>query len=508
MARFRMQFVTLMVFTASIMFLPPTLAQRSGETLKPRTQSLGGGAFKPSAEITTKGAARTLETASGGAPAPFTHLLLRWNATEAAEEGVEFAVRASRDGRDWTAWGALVENPDLHDEQMPDIHWTGVIHTGLARFWQLRVSLNPDPQGTLPVLREVQIDTVDARGSVLPGQGKAAAVSLGAKQLSGQPAFVPRTAWGGSNVIRNSRAPRWRPATHLVVHHSADPNSLRPTEATWTDRVRAEWAFHRYQRGWGDLGYNWVIDPNGVIYEGRNGSSDPTRDAVGVHDAANEGSMSVVLLGTFGPRSRPGAMAPTAAAQAALVRLLAWKAGQRAIDPLGSSVYEGCATSRACLRVHPGGVVGNIVGHREVIPSSSACPGDLAMEVLPSIRGRVAEALLTPEDGKSPLPTDPAEPAAPGDPATEPPPDPGAPPPDAAPTPTPPMPNLVGLGEQQAKEALARLRIYMVVVDYQGRDRLGEIHDQFPPYAVVSHNPPAGAPARAGMLVQLGVRAP
>ncbi len=75
-------------------------------------------------------------------------------------------------------------------------------------------------------------------------------------------------------------------------------------------------------------------------------------------------------------------------------------------------------------------------------------------------------------------------------------------------TPVPEMPNLVGLDENQAREALAELGAGLVVVDYQGQDRLGDLYGQFPPSAVVSHTPPAGAPATPGMLVTLGVRAP
>lgn len=486
MVRRRVQLGWLAFFTASVMLLPAAAEQPATAALTPRSQLLGARAFSAVRPFKTDGLARSLQTAAAAAPAPFTYLLLRWRASGAGQ--VDFAVRASRDGRSWTTWADVGENEDLHDGRAPDVHWGGVLHTGLARFWQLRVRLSPGADGVTPAVREVRVDTVDARGG---GQPRPAVVD--AKQTSGPPGFVSREVWGGSTVVRNSRAPRWYPANHLIVHHSADPNSLRPREATWADRVRAEWAFHRYQRGWGDLGYNWLIDPDGVIYEGRSGSADPARDAVGVHDTANEGSMSVVLLGTFGPRTSLQAMMPTAAAQDALVRLLAWKVGQRGIDPFGSSRYEGCATSNACARVHPGGVVKNIAGHRDVLAGRSGCPGDLAMDVLPSIRSRVAQALAASAAGDPPLAA-PAEPVAPGASVT--------------PTPLPTMPNLTGLGETQAKQALARLGIYMVIVDYQGRDRLGVLYDQFPPYAVVSHLPPPGAVARPGMLVKLGIRAP
>lgn len=88
---------------------------------------------------------------------------------------------------------------------------------------------------------------------------------------------------------------------------------------------------------------------------------------------------------------------------------------------------------------------------------------------------------------------------------------PTATPPKPAPTRAPAgprMPSLVGLGENQAKAVLANLGVGNVVVDYQGRDRLGAVYDKFVPYAVVSHSPGAGAAVTPGMTVVLGVRAP
>lgn len=74
--------------------------------------------------------------------------------------------------------------------------------------------------------------------------------------------------------------------------------------------------------------------------------------------------------------------------------------------------------------------------------------------------------------------------------------------------PVPRVPNLIGLGENQARDLLASLGVTSVVVDYQGQDRLGDLYNSFPPYAVVSHSPGAGTPIEPGMTVVLGVRAP
>ncbi len=140
-------------------------------------------------------------------------------------------------------------------------------------------------------------------------------------------------------------------------------------------------------------------------------------------------------------------------------------------------------------------------GEGQIIPT--AAPTGMPITPMPAPTTPVPAALplppIAPTEAPAvptPVPTVPALPTAPPTPVV--------------PTemPTAVLPSLIGLGEDQAKGALAALGITQVVVDYQGRDRLGDLHDSVPAYAVVSHSPPAGAPTGPGTQVVLGVRAP
>ncbi len=111
----------------------------------------------------------------------------------------------------------------------------------------------------------------------------------------------------------------------------------------------------------------------------------------------------------------------------------------------------------------------------------------------------VAKPTPAPKPTASPRPNEPAQPAQPNQPAPK---------PEPTARPVARIPNLIGLGENQAKATLANLGITNVVVDYQGQDRLGDLYAAFPPYAVVSHSPGAGTPIEPGMTVVLGIRAP
>src|SRR4051794_31674896 len=308
MIRRRLHLCLLICFICSGVFLERTGAQ-TAHSLKPHAQTItpaafaigGGQGITSGADgLAPTGASATATTAVTAAPDLFTYVMLRWEATTPLSATVAFEARASETGRSWTSWGSLPENDDLIDQkESARIHWSSIVYAGPAHFWQLRATLTKGPTGSKPVVRQAQLYTVDASASTNPTGRPAGAAPDGSIS---RPTFVSRAEWGGSEVLNNSVGPVWYPANHIVVHHTADANSLGSRESSWADRVRAEWAFHTYPsgRGWGDIGYNWLIDPNGVIYEGRNGSSSLDQDSVGFHDTANYGSMGVALLGTFG----------------------------------------------------------------------------------------------------------------------------------------------------------------------------------------------------------------
>ncbi len=320
------------------------------------------------------------------APTPFTHMLLRWDATVPTSAALEIEVRASSDGKTWTDWGEVHPNDDLWmPEDGADVVWSETIYAGEdARFWQVRAIFEPDADGNIPELRQIDVNTVDARfGSDAQPATTEDSASGGELTSVAKPAVVSRTGWNCPDGQDSRAQPVYYPVNHMVVHHTADANGLVGSERSWADRVRAEWSFHTYTRDWGDVGYNYLIDPNGVIYEGRAGGD----DAVAFHDTANYGSMGISLIGTY------SSVEPTAASISSLVELLAWKSVQKDIDPLGRSYYYGCAISSYCRSYNASATVDNISGHRHVTPNRTTCPGEQVVDILPTVRNRVYERL-------------------------------------------------------------------------------------------------------------------
>jgi len=178
-----------------------------------------------------------------------------------------------------------------------------------------------------------------------------------------KPAVVSRTEWG---CPEGQSSPYWtyqyHTVTHVIIHHTDTPNN----ETDWPARVRQIWNYHYYTKGWKDIGYNYLIDPNGVIYEGRAGGDNVIAGHALPH---NVGTMGVAFLGSFTSSD------PTSAALRSAEALIAWKCSQNIINPLGSGADD------------YGTNYSFIAGHRDV--SATVCPGDRLYALLPSIRQNV-----------------------------------------------------------------------------------------------------------------------
>src|SRR6056297_16416 len=153
--------------------------------------------------------------------------------------------------------------------------------------------------------------------------------------------------------------------THLIVHHSAGPNS----SSDWAAVVRSIWDFHVNGRGWADIGYHYLIDPNGEIYQGR------ADDIQGAHFCAqNRNAMGMCVLGTFTD------VAPSSAARSSWVDLAAFAACKWEVSPLSRSIH---ASSGLDLL--------GVSGHRD--GCATACPGQTFYDQLPIWRASVAAAI-------------------------------------------------------------------------------------------------------------------
>ena len=294
-------------------------------------------------------------------PEPFIAVSLAWKG-----ESRSFEARFSNDGRRWSDWVQLHLDP--HGEQSPE-HYVSELYFAEAssRYVQFRAN------GPAEHLRAHFYD---------PGPTKERSenydepVSFRGPDYCPcpQPDYQDREDWCPDGSCPPDPTPDYTNATHLIVHHSAGPN----TATDWAAVVRSFWDYHTINNGWDDIGYNWLIDPDGVIYEGRGDG------VLGAHFCCkNGGTMGVCVIGDFTN------ITPTEEALNALRDLLAWKACDADIDPLGKAFHPSS-----------GLVLDNISGHRDGYdPNASSscricgteCPGDAFYPLLGQVRSSVAD---------------------------------------------------------------------------------------------------------------------
>lgn len=152
----------------------------------------------------------------------------------------------------------------------------------------------------------------------------------------------------------------------IVIHHTATVKNLDdPAKA-----IRDIYIWHTLSKGWGDIGYNYIIDQQGNIYEGRFGGE----MVVGAHAGrGNHGSIGIAVLGNYQDDE------PAEAVLSSLAALIQQKAAQYNIDTEGASTFRG--------ENYP-----NVMGHREVM--STSCPGDRLYALLPILR-KLAKVEIT-----------------------------------------------------------------------------------------------------------------
>jgi hypothetical protein len=201
------------------------------------------------------------------------------------------------------------------------------------------------------------------------------------------PPVVTRAQWGADEALRRA-APSFASVSKLIVHHTVSAND----EPDPAGRIRAIYRYHTQANGWSDIGYNFLVDQRGRIYEGRfarayrrgqapTGASTSGKGVIGAHAKDhNAGSVGIALLGTY------TSAGPTAAAVEALVKLCAWLAERYRIDPMGATPFTNARDERIRFS--------NIAGHRDVVPT--ACPGNGAYGLLDHVRRHAA---LTMADG-------------------------------------------------------------------------------------------------------------
>jgi hypothetical protein len=196
-------------------------------------------------------------------------------------------------------------------------------------------------------------------------------------QLANAPPIIPRLSWGADESIRRA-PPQFAPTLQAAfIHHTAGTNSYTPDQSAAI--VRGIEIYHVQGNGWNDIGYNFLVDKYGQIFEGRYGGVD--KNVIGAHtEGFNTGTVGISMIGQYDSTQ----ISP--AATKALEQLLSWRLDLAHIDPLSSMTYSSNGNPR-----FPAGTpvdLRAISGHRDAYFTD--CPGNALYAQLPAIAKAVA----------------------------------------------------------------------------------------------------------------------
>ncbi|MFE1557616.1 N-acetylmuramoyl-L-alanine amidase [Streptomyces sp. NPDC058734] len=229
--------------------------------------------------------------------------------------------------------------------------------------------------GELPA--GLRLDLVDPGPDPRPAAPVPVPAAYGAAAGS-RPRIVPREGWGAAGGPGEA-AVYGRDVKAVFVHHTAQSNDYECTDSPAV--VRGLQALHQRVNGWKDLGYNYVVDKCGTVFEGRAGGSG--RPVTGAHTLGfNADTVGVAVIGHYTDVEAPPQ------ATAAVARLAAWALGRYGHAPSGtveltSSIDNG--RFRAGQRV----TVERVSGHRDVF--ATECPGSALYRQLPAVRAEASD---------------------------------------------------------------------------------------------------------------------
>ena len=374
---------------------PPTISAAAQETTPLRAGEL---AFDDM--VSAFGATDWVEFRT---PHQFGALGAHWSS--ASDDDVHLAISVSADGVTWSDWQTLHASSHgpvaAQTTKRADRRFAELALTETSRAIRCRAVDHDGRSVAAPAdLRLVYID---------PGVSPALAAPIPAVSAfaTSAPAIVTRAEWGCDEKYRFDKdgdeiwEREYYTIEKVIIHHTDSPNSQDPRAA-----LRAIYYYHAVTQEWGDIGYNYLIDRNGTVYEGRFGGP----NVVAGHALQyNYGSVGIGLLGSFtntpkpspspSPSAKPGT--PTArpstspsptptprqtvppyatpAMETALINLVAHVG--RYLDPSGKYFFIDK-------------MIPNIVGHRDVL--STSCPGDNFYPRLAAIRAGAASILGAP----------------------------------------------------------------------------------------------------------------
>jgi hypothetical protein len=339
----------------------------------------------------------------------FDRIAIHWVTIVGAESTVGFELRTSADGAVWSGWAEVADEDDMLDRDRNEHYGPPQTTVDGARFAQYRAWLLGGDPGAIVRVGVTFMDVTDLNAGPLArlvndvvGAFKDAGASYADAAPVGASKILSRTDWGADESLF-FWTPEYKRVQKAIVHHTAGDDGGSNVAAT----IRAIYYYHAVTRGWGDIGYNYLVDKFGNIWTGRVGGD---HVIAGHAYGWNDGSFGVAAIGTFTSAQ------PTPAMIGAIANIIALKFSQFGIQPYGNDTFTHKEQRTDGTWIEVTSNPPNVQGHRDANyivgqkGGQTECPGGALYAQLPNIRS-LAQAAV--QNGFTNLATlDPALPKA------------------------------------------------------------------------------------------------
>ena len=304
---------------------------------------------------------------------PASHVALYWTGHPDAKVTVAFSTNNVQFGQAFP-----VEHDEVGMQLNNNQTYGAVIPAGNATFARIT---SDQPLGRITLLAMAD-DGISVEKTPVPG-----------KQVNADPVVNPRSAWGADESLRVKGTnltwpPVFQTVQKIAVHHTAGANGETGLAAQAT--IRKIYYYHTVTLGYGDIGYQFLMDAAGVIYRGRSTSAvklddgnltgeNTARQSVTAGHASghNSGVVGVAVMGNYVSTPVPSS------ADAALKDFLFTKTNAHGLHPAEINLYTNPTNGVQDL-------FENVPGHLEVPNNSTECPGGVFQTRLRDMRSELA----------------------------------------------------------------------------------------------------------------------
>src|SRR2546430_13361956 len=330
----------------------------------------------------------------------FDRVGVHWVAARGTENSFYVELRTSADGANWNDWDLLSADEDMANTDTNEWYASPQLAVDNARYAQYRVWLT---DGNPSDLQRVGITFMDVNdlnaGPVarlvgdIVGAAKDVARSFTEPGAASATSVNPTRILARSDWAADEKLMQWIPrypkkVTKAVIHHTVTGDGGDGQVAA---AIRAIYYYHAVTRGWGDIGYSYIVDKYGNVWTGRQGGD----NTEGGHAYGwNQGSIGIAALGTY------SVTPPTPAMVASIANIIAEKFSQFGIQPYGADPFVHQEQAKDGTWVNVTSSPPNVQGHRDCnyiqsqYGGQTACPGNALYAQLTNIRQMAQNAVI------------------------------------------------------------------------------------------------------------------